>query len=212
MNKNVQTALSTENSGLSPNTTPNVLDTTSWETLNDSIDMFVKLLKFGRVRGVVSIVDPPNSGSKDDSAHIQLTQELINRDILVTIFRSETENLSKAEMTGANVFKKAGDGLAEFCDFIGIQPVLYIDSTLDNPDILEFYNDLAQRAAVEAVDLPAAAIAPGRHQIQSETFGAVFTMEDAPEKTADLIDKHIHDKRTGVQWCDRCGGCFSPFS
>ena len=213
MNRDAQSVdLPTENSGLSSITTSNLLNNNSWETLIESADLFFKSLTLGRVRGVVSIIDVPHPGIKDDSAYIQLINELITRDILVTISSRETVDINKAGMIGPDFFKSAGDGLAEFCDFIGIQPVLYIDSTIDKSDILDFYNGLAQHAAVETLDLPTAAIAPGRYQERIETPGTIFTMEDDPAKTADLIDEHIHNKRLGVQWCDRCGGRFSPFS
>ncbi|BBO86419.1 hypothetical protein DSCO28_69850 [Desulfosarcina ovata subsp. sediminis] len=204
--------LSTENSESSSITTLNLLNNDFWETLNESADLFFKSLKLGRVRGVVSIVDFPNSGSKDNSEYLQLIQELINRDIMVTISSGETVGINMAGMIGPDFFQRAGDGIAEFCNFIGILPVLYIGSTIDKSDILDFYNGLAQHAAVEKINLPTAAIAPGRYQEQIESPGTVFTMEDGPAKTVDLIDAHIHDKRLGIQWCDRCGGRFSPFS
>ena len=213
MNRDAQPVdLSIENSGLSSITTSNLLNKNSWEILIESTDLFFKSLKLGRVRGVISIIGVPNSGNQDESEYIQLTQELIKRDILVTISSNETVVVNNSGSIGPDVFQSAGDGLAEFCNFIGIQPVLYIDSTINKSNILDFYNGLAQHAAVETLDLPTATIAPIRYQEQTEGYGTIFTMESDPAKTADLIDEYIHDKRLGIQWCDRCGGRFSPFS
>ena len=213
MNRNVPSIdLSTENKGLSSIATSKLLTKNAWETLSESTDLFFKSLKLGRVRGVVSIVGFTNSGTQNDSEQLQLIRELIKRDILVTISSGEAVDINRAGMIGLDLFQSAGDGLAEFCDFIGIKPILNIDRTIDKSDILDFYNGLAQRAAVETSDLPTAAIAPGRYLEEAECPGTIFTMEDDPTTTADLVDEYIHDKRLNVQWCDRCGGCFSPFS
>ncbi len=212
MNRDVQTSDHfTENTGLSSNSTQIPLDNTSWETLSGSTEIFCKLLKFGRVRGVVSVLGLPDSKSKDATEFVQLVQELINRDILVTIFSYGATEGGATHTIASDLFQHTGDGLAEFCDFIGIEPVLQIEGATDSPDIREFYTTLSLRAAVETTDLPTASVATGGSQ-QTESLGLVFTMEDGPVKTADRIDKYIHDKRVGVQWCDRCGGCFSPFS
>lgn len=213
MNRDVQSAdLATENRGLSSTAASSLLSTKYWEILSESTELCFKSLKLGRVRGVVSLSDFPGSGSKDDSAFTKIVQELINRDILVTIFNCETVATGKTGVAGSDFFQNTGDGLAEFCDFIGIEPVLYVEETIDKPEIIDFYNRLAQRAAVITSDLPVAVIAPVRGLVQAESFATVFTMEEDPVKTVDLVDKYIHDKRMGVQWCDRCGGRFSPFS
>lgn len=203
--------LSTENSRLSSITASTLLNKDCWETLSESTDLFLKSLKLGMVRGVVSIVDVPAAGCKDDSGYMQLAQELIRRDILVIISPCGTAGMNPAQ-ADPDLFQSAGDGLSELCDFIGIRPVLYIDGTLDQADVLDFYNGLARHAAVETSELPAATIALRRQPAQAERPGTVFIMEDDPVRGADLVDGQIHDKRLGLQWCDRCGCHFSPFS
>jgi hydroxylamine reductase (hybrid-cluster protein) len=213
MNRDVQSVdFSTENGGPSSIINSNLLNKNSWEIIRESIDLFFKSLKLGRVRGVAGVVDFPTSGSGNDSGYIQLAQELINRDILVIISGCGNVDMNRAGMTGADFFQKAGDGLAEFCEFIGIHPVLYTDSAIAGSDILDLYNGLAQHAEVAVSDLPAAAITQGRYPVQTGSSGTFFTMEDDPVKTADLVDEHIHYKRLGIQWCDRCDCRFSPFS
>nr|WP_320016008.1 hypothetical protein [uncultured Desulfobacter sp.] len=183
----------------------------SWDTLGQSLDLFFKSLKFGRVRGVVDIIDDPNHDLRDDSEYIQLIRELIQHDILITISGGKTEETNLVDMIDPDLFQHAGSGLFEFCDFIGVQPVLYI-GRIDDPKIVNFYNEIAQRAEVKLLDLPVATIAPGRHQEQKENPGNIFTMKKGPEKTADLINAQIHAKRLAINWCDRCGGNFSAFS
>lgn len=190
---------------------PTPLTQNSWAALGQSLDLFFKSLKFGRVRGVVDIIDDPNHRLRDGSEYIQLIRELIQHDILITISGCKTVEGSLVGMIDPNLFQYAGNGLSEFCDFIGVQPVLYIDR-IDEPEIVNFYNEIAQRAEVKLLDLPVATIAPDRHQEQKKSSGSIFTMEKGPVNTADQINAQIHEKRLAMNWCDRCGGNFSAFS
>ena len=183
----------------------------SWAFLYQSLDLFFKSLKFGRVRGVVDIIDTPHHRHRDDSEYIQLIRELIQHDILITISGCKTVETSPAARIPSDLFQYAGDGVSEFCDFIGVQPILHINR-VDEPEMVDFYNEVAQRAGVKRLDLPVATIAPGRYQEQTGSFGNIFTMEKGPGNTADLINAKIHKKRLALNWCDRCGGIFSPFS
>jgi len=183
----------------------------SWATLVHSLDLFFKSLTFGRVRGVVHIIDSPDHRDRDNSEYIQLTRELIQHDILVTISEDNTVETSTAGMVDQALIQYAGDGLSEFCEFIGVQPVLHIDR-INAPEIVDFYDEIAQRAGVDLLDLPVVTLAPGRYQGPTGSAGNIFTMEKDIGNTADLINVQIHDKRLALNWCDRCGGCFSPFS
>lgn len=177
----------------------------SWATLSQSLDLFFKSLTFGRVRGIVEIIAPPNSDHKDGCGYNQLVRELIQHDILVAISGNRTAD------TNPELSQYAGDGLSEFCNFTGVQPVLYIDR-IDAPETIEFYNKMAQRAEVEIFDLPVVTVAPSGQPEQTGNFGNIFTMGEDTGNTADLINAQIHEKRLALDWCDRCGGAFSPFS
>lgn len=174
-----------------------------WETLSDSSEILFKSLKLGRVRGIVTITDLP----KGTAANNLMTtfRELISRDILVAICSAENVTLEQ------DFFDATDDGLAEFCSFIGIDPVMLMEPEQANRDTADFYAELADTAGVMAADLPVAVITTRTDQSQS-LAATSFTPEADPIQTADRIDHFIHDKRGGVQWCDRCGGRFSPFS
>ncbi|WP_020588470.1 hypothetical protein [Desulfobacter curvatus] len=187
------------------------LSQNSWVTLVESLDLFFKSLQFGRVRGLVDIIDTPDHRLRDNSKYLQLIRELIQHDIMITISGCQTIETPPAGAVDQDLFQFAGDGLSEFCDFIGVRPVLYIGRT-NEPEIVDFYNEIAQRADVKLPDLPVATVAPGRYQEQIENFGNIFTLEKDPGISADLINAQIHEKRLALKWCDRCGGCFSPFS
>ncbi|WP_158950626.1 hypothetical protein [Pseudodesulfovibrio cashew] len=207
MSNSTQSAgLATEDCGLS--TIAAQVSTDSWGTLSESMGVFFKSLKLGRVRGIVGIVGSASSDGQDGAGQTQLIQELVSRDILVTLFGYEAGGLNRAK---SDFSQHADEGLAELCDFIGITPVLYMDGAETEAAPHDFLNKLAQLAGVDASDLPTATIVPGRSR-DTRGLGERFTQEDDPAATADRVDLHIHDKRIGVQWCDRCGGRFSPFS
>jgi len=189
-----------------------ILNQDSWAALAQSQDLFFKSLKLGRVRGVVDIIiDTPEHAHRDDSNYIQLIRELIQHDILVTISGCKTAESELLGMIDPELFQHAEEGLSEFCGFIGVQPILHIDR-IDEPQIVDFYNEVAQRADVKVLDLPLAKVAPEAYQDQAGRLGNIFTMEESPEYTADLINAQIHQKRLALNWCDRCSGAFSPFS
>ena len=208
------TELSLENSGLSSIPAADLLGKSSWERLNARIDLFFKSLTLGRVRGIVSLVDfPLESGNAKLSLYLQVIQDLNNRDILVMLPSCMSADVTETGTLGADFFKGTGDGLAEFCDFIGIKPILHVDSrVVQESEILDFYGELARRASATMPDLPLAAIASGADAGTSAALGRVFPLEDDPAGTADIVDLYIHNKRLGIPWCDRCGGHFSPFS
>nr|WP_319495069.1 hypothetical protein [uncultured Desulfobacter sp.] len=188
------------------------LNQNTWAALSQSQDLFCKSLKLGRVRGVVDIIiDTQAHTQKDDSEYIQLIRELIQNDILVTISGSKTVESGLLGMMDQDLFQHAEEGLSEFCGFIGVQPVLDT-GRIDESEIVNFYNEVAQRADLKTEDLPVAQVVPEASQDHPGRLGNIFTMEKSPEDTADLINAQIHEKRLALNWCDRCSGAFSPFS
>lgn len=213
MNRDVQpVALFTENSGLSSVANSSLLNKNCLEKLNQSSELFYKSLKLGRIRGVVGIADFQNFRDRDDAGYIQFIQELINRDILVTVFRFDTNDLSNIGISDWDIFQNAGDGLAEFCEFIGINPVLEIADSAEKQDVLDFYHAMAKLSEVGTVDFPVVEVLTDSLSEQYEGVGKIFMLEGNFAEAVELVDAYIHDKRLGVQWCDRCGGRFSPFS
>lgn len=182
------------------------------QTLSDNASLFFKSLTLGRVRGVVNLILSVPAQSSTDQAYVQLIAELIKRDILVTIAPLRAADLDAPIFSTPEIFEHTGDGLEEFCGFTGITPVLYLFDTPGRFQMSDFYNQIIRQAEIDPAQMPVAELIADGNQEQALGFGTLFTMEDDPEKTADLIDRHIHEKRLAVQWCDRCGGCFSPFS
>lgn len=192
--------------------TTDLLSNTHWENLTGATTIFHKSLELGRVRGLIWIFDFPGTKDEDDSSILQLIRELITHDILVATCTNSTAATLKEEIMGTDFFQHTGDGLAEFCDFVGIPPVLSPISAANTSGVLSFYNELAQLAGLSEADLPTAVIAPPQHHGYIENIGEQFHIQQEPAQTAELVDHYIHSKRIKAQWCDRCGGRFSPFS
>ena len=184
-----------------------------WQAPNEASDLFFKSLKIGRFRGIVSIIMCKKSGPDQNSRYMPLALELIKRDVLVITAGCAAEELGKAGLTEPETFRWAGDGLAEFCEHLNIQPVLSVGSSMDNPEIFEFYKVLASKTFADITDLPMAVITPEQDQTDISTeaallnlrdiYGSVFSMEEDPVKTADLVDDCLHAKRLELSWYDR---------
>jgi len=180
-------------------------DNASWKTCAESSDVISKLLAFGRLRGVVNIVGCKAIDLKQD--YIQLAGELIKRDFLVATSGCVAVDMEKAGLMGEGAFKWAGEGLSELCDYLGIAPSFYMGSCKKNLEMQKFYKLLADREGVNAGDLPMAVVTLQQHPEQSVIAdlhdGTFFYMEKDPVTTIDVIDLHIHNKRIGLEWCDR---------
>jgi len=219
MDQNRETAApGGEQNGAASIATVKFWDTNYWAALSRSSDLLMKSLQVGRLRGIVSIVDFPDSTTKTQSGYLRLAQELLQRDILLAVSGRAAEELENTEMCGSESFGWADAGLSEFCHFIGIEPVIY--AALENTSVLDFYRGLGDTLSAQSGDLPVAAITeyspssqiPAELVSLKKVYGTIFALEEDPIKTADLVDEHIHNKRLGLGWSDRCGTRFSPFS
>ncbi|WP_027177832.1 hypothetical protein [Maridesulfovibrio bastinii] len=213
MDRNVQTAnLHGDQQDLSSISVTEISNDSQWEILKESTEIFFKSFQLGRVRGLVILADAKLSTDWDSNAHSALIQELINRDLLVIQFNKEKAGSECKFLSDPDFFINAGDGLAEFCDFIGISPVISVNSPLDNSGLATLFDVTAQFASVDVSAIPAIIIASASCEHTLKFPFQTIEPKENPLETADRIDHFIHDKREGINWCDRCGGRFSPFS
>ena len=181
----------------------------TWETCRESPDVFFKALKAGRLRGVIGIVGCSDHKPDHDSVHARLARELIQRDILVIVSGCAGPAMDEAGLMSPEAVASASDGLAEFCDYLDIPPVLHMGSCTDNPQILDLFTAMTGNADAETGDLPVAAVAPRQYLENTasvgleETFGMVLALDPEYIKFADYIDAYIHSKRLGLEWCDQ---------
>ena len=72
-----------------------------------------------------------------DAVNVALVEELIANDVLVVQTGCAATSCAKAGlMQPETAMKKAGPGLAEVCEAVGIPPVLHAGSCVDNSRIL----------------------------------------------------------------------------
>ncbi len=128
----------------------------SFRPLNDAI-------MSGRIRGVAAIVGCNNPRSQHDRLHTYITEELLKQDVLVV----ETgcgaiASAKQGLLLGEAGLEKAGPGLREVCETVGIPPVLHMGSCVDNTRILTVLTQMAAEGGLgDDIDqIPAVGLAP----------------------------------------------------
>ena len=142
----------------------------SFRPLNDAI-------MADRIRGVVGIVGCTNPKTKVDAYINILTRELIKRNVLVlktgcAAVASAKEGL----MTPETALEKAGKGLKEVCEAVGIPPVLHMGSCVDNTRILEAATEMVSEGGLgdDISQIPAVGIAPEWMSEKAIAIGCYF--------------------------------------
>ena len=79
----------------------------------------------GRIRGIAGIVGCTNPKTPMDYTHINLSKELIKRDVLVLTTGCATVACGKQGfLHPKDALEMAGPGLREVCETVGIPPIL----------------------------------------------------------------------------------------
>ena len=142
----------------------------SFRPLNDAIMQ-------GRIKGIVGIVGCNNPKSKVDSYINTLTRELIQRNVLV--LKTGCAALASAKegiLTPETALEKAGDGLREVCEAVGIPPVLHMGSCVDNSRILEAGTEIVFEGGLgdDLSQIPAVGVAPEWMSEKAIAIGSYF--------------------------------------
>ncbi len=128
----------------------------SFRPLNDAI-------MAGRIRGVAAIVGCNNPRSKQDYLHTYVTTELLKNDVLVVETGCGAIAAAKLGLLlGEAGLDKAGPGLREVCETVGIPPVLHMGSCVDNTRILTVLTQMVEEGGLgDDIDqIPAVGLAP----------------------------------------------------
>jgi carbon-monoxide dehydrogenase catalytic subunit len=128
----------------------------SYRPLNDAIMQ-------GRIRGVAGIVGCNNPKQKLDEYIDTLTEELLKRNVLVLKTGCAAIASAKAGyLTPETALEKAGAGLREVCEAIGMPPVLHMGSCVDNSRILEAATEIVFEGGLgdDLSMVPAVGVAP----------------------------------------------------
>jgi carbon-monoxide dehydrogenase catalytic subunit len=141
------------------------------DALGGSLTPLIEAIKAGKIRGVVGIVGCNNPKYKHDYCNVNLTRELIKKDILVIVTGCVTTAAGKAGLLVPEAIEQAGPGLKEICGSLGIPPVLHMGSCVDNARILQLAALLANEIGVSISDLPLAASSPEWYSEKAATIG-----------------------------------------
>ncbi|MBN1582323.1 MAG: anaerobic carbon-monoxide dehydrogenase catalytic subunit [Anaerolineae bacterium] len=127
----------------------------SFRPLNDAI-------MAGRIRGVVANIGCTNSRVQFESFHRYLTEKFIANDILVVETGCASVASQKQDFMTPEALEKAGPGLREVCETVGMPPVLHMGSCVDNSRILTVLSQMATEGGLgeDISDIPAVGMAP----------------------------------------------------
>ncbi len=142
----------------------------SFRPLNDAI-------MADRIRGVVGIVGCTNPKTKVDAYINILTRELIKRNVLVLKTGcAAVASAKEGMMTPETALEKAGKGLKEVCEAVGIPPVLHMGSCVDNTRILEAATEMVSEGGLgeDISQIPAVGVAPEWMSEKAIAIGCYF--------------------------------------
>ena len=142
----------------------------SFRPLNDAIIT-------GRIRGVAGIVGCTNPKGKVDEYINTLTLQLLKENVLVlktgcAAIASGKEGI----LTPEAALEKAGKGLREVCEAVGMPPVLHMGSCVDNSRILEAATEVVNEGGLgdDISQLPAVGVAPEWMSEKAVAIGCYF--------------------------------------
>ncbi len=142
----------------------------SFRPLNDAIIQ-------GRIKGVAGVVGCNNPRTKLDWYTNRLTEELIKNDVLVLKTGCAAIASAKAGMlTPETALEKAGAGLREVCEAVGMPPVLHMGSCVDNSRLLEAATEVVLEGGLgdDISDVPVVGVAPEWMSEKAVSIGCYF--------------------------------------
>jgi anaerobic carbon-monoxide dehydrogenase catalytic subunit len=142
----------------------------SFRPLNDAIIQ-------GRIRGVVGIVGCNNPKQKLDAYMNALAAELVSNNVLV--LKTGCAAIASAKegmLTPEAALEKAGAGLREVCEAVGMPPILHMGSCVDNARILEAATEIVREGGLgdDIAGLPAVGVAPEWMSEKAIAIGCYF--------------------------------------
>ncbi|HUU76578.1 MAG TPA: anaerobic carbon-monoxide dehydrogenase catalytic subunit [Methanoregulaceae archaeon] len=142
--------------------------------LGGTFDPLIELIAKGKIKGAVGIVGCNNPKVTHDYGHVNLSRELVKRDILCVETGCAAVASGKAGLLKPEAAALAGPGLSEVCKTLGIPPVLHMGSCVDCSRILVLLAELANALGVGIHQLPVAGAAPEWYSQKAVSIGSYF--------------------------------------
>ncbi|CUU48671.1 MULTISPECIES: anaerobic carbon-monoxide dehydrogenase catalytic subunit [Clostridium] len=145
--------------------------------LGNKIEPLVDVIAAGKIKGVVALANCSTlRNGPQDSMTINLTKELIKRDILVVSGGCGNHALEVAGLCTVEAANEmAGEGLKEVCNMLKIPPVLSFGTCTDTGRISMLVTALADHLDVDVSELPIAVTAPEWME-QKATIDGIFAL------------------------------------
>jgi carbon-monoxide dehydrogenase catalytic subunit len=144
--------------------------------LGNKLDPLVNVIADGKLKGVVALA---NCATLKNGPHdwntVNLTKELIKRDILVVAGGCGNHGLEVAGLCSLAAADMAGEGLKAVCNLLKIPPVLSFGTCTDTGRISMLVTALADHLDVDIPDLPIAVTAPEWME-QKATIDGIFAV------------------------------------
>lgn len=144
--------------------------------LGNKLDPLVDVIAAGKIKGVVALANCSTlrNGPQDWNT-VNLTKELIKRDILVVAGGCGNHALEVAGLCNLDAINMAGNGLKEVCGMLKVPPVLSFGTCTDTGRISMLVTALADHLDVDVPQLPIAVTAPEWME-QKATIDGVFAV------------------------------------
>lgn len=150
------------------------------EALGGSAAPIIDAIKSGDIKGVVGVVGCNNVKVTQDYFHINLTKELIKRDILVIGTGCWAIAAAKAGCMNMDILQETSERLRNVCKAIGIPPVLHMGSCVDCSRMLVLAGALADTLGIDVNDLPLIGSAPEWTTEKAVSIGTYFVASGIP--------------------------------
>jgi carbon-monoxide dehydrogenase catalytic subunit len=144
--------------------------------IGNDLNVLVDVIAKGQIKGVVALANCSTlrNGPQDWNT-VNLTKQLIKRDILVVAGGCGNHGLEVAGMCNLNAIEQAGEGLQSVCRALNIPPVLSFGTCTDTGRMSMLVTALADHLGVDIPDLPIAVTAPEWME-QKATIDGLFAV------------------------------------
>ncbi|MHA1267039.1 MAG: anaerobic carbon-monoxide dehydrogenase catalytic subunit [Candidatus Helarchaeota archaeon] len=147
------------------------------DALGGTLDPLLDAIKAGSIRGVVGLVSCTSLRDSGQDVHtVNVTRELIKRDVLVLSMGCGSAGLQVAGFCTPEAKDLAGPGLKSVCEQLNVPPVLSFGTCTDTGRLADFLAAFSAALGNTPIpDLPIAAAAP-EYMEQKATIDAVFAL------------------------------------
>lgn len=146
------------------------------KAIGNNLGNLVDVIAKGQIKGIVALANCSTlrNGPQDWNT-VNLTKQLVKRDILVVAAGCGNHGLEVAGMCNMDAVEQAGEGLKGVCKALGIPPVLSFGTCTDTGRISMLVTALADYMDLDISDLPIAVTAPEWME-QKATIDGIFAV------------------------------------